>query len=122
MHNYTLIMSALLTIVLTFCYWPITWFEMFVTKTITKEMRSFPWIHFLVMAFFDSFYSIVVTIVASFLSGPMNIVLGQSVICWNLVLSYVLLGSRFNALHVGGVMIVFIGITLSMDFQYVQVC
>lgn len=43
MQNYSVVLSSVLLPIL-FCVllWPIVWFKMFVTKSITKEMRKFP--------------------------------------------------------------------------------
>ena len=43
MNNYSVFLgSILIPLLFNFVYWPVVWFKMFVTKSITKEMRKFP--------------------------------------------------------------------------------
>ena len=115
MHNYDIFLnSILLNTVFNMIFWPIVWYRMFISKKITPEMRKFPLYKFFIMGIFDCIVSVVTTLVSSYVSGPVNIVVSQSVVVANMALSFIFLGSRYNALHYGGVLVVMIGVVLGM--------
>jgi drug/metabolite transporter (DMT)-like permease len=115
MKNYDVYLSSiLLASLFNLVYWPVVWFRMFVTKQITPEMRKFPWYRFLIMGFLDCVTNTVQTLDASYVSGPINVVVGQMVILTNVILSYVFLGSRYNIMHIGGVLVVIVGVALDV--------
>jgi drug/metabolite transporter (DMT)-like permease len=115
MQNYTIYLSSLLLATVFNCiFWPIVWFRIFVSKKITPEMRKFPMKHWLVMGLFDCIANTVTTLVSSYVSGPMNVICSQMVILANAGLSILFLGSRYNPLHIGGILIVIIGIAIDV--------
>lgn len=115
MHNYDLFLSSILLATIFNCvYWPIVWFRILFTKQITREMRQFPWYKFFIMGVLDCIAATIATLIAGYVNGPVNVVVSQVVILSNMVLSFFYLGSRYNVMHVGGMMIVLIGIGIDV--------
>jgi hypothetical protein len=115
MHNYSLFLSnILLPVTLNCIYWPIVFFRMFITKEILPEMRQFEWYKFFLMGAFDCISSTIMIFVAGYVSGPLVVAVSQIVILANMSLGYVYLGARYNAMHIGAVLIVLIGITIDV--------
>lgn len=115
MANYEYILAdILLSIGFMMVAWPVVWFKMFVTKSITKEQRSFPGYKFILMGVFDSLSVLISTIPASYVSGPINVVMSQSVVLVNMVASFFFLHLRYSPYHVAGVVLVMVGITIDV--------
>lgn len=115
MRNYTYILAdILLSIGFMIVAWPVVWYKMFVSKSITKEMRSFPNYKFIFMGIFDSLSVLISTIPAALVSGSINVVMSQSVVFVNMIASFVFLHMRYSPLHVCGVALVMAGITVDI--------
>ncbi|KAG2394201.1 hypothetical protein C9374_003965 [Naegleria lovaniensis] len=114
MRNYEYMLADVF-LSLGFCFvsWPVTWFKMF-RGTITKEMRAFPSYKFIVMGIMDSLNVLISTIPSALVSGPVNVLMSQSVVFINMVASFVFLHFRYNVYHIGGVILVMIGITIDI--------
>nr|CAG4708893.1 unnamed protein product [Naegleria fowleri] len=112
MQNYSVVLSSVLLPIL-FCVllWPIVWFKMFVTKSITKEMRKFPLKKFAILGLLSCISNLIQVVPSD---GDLNVALNQSIIINNVILSFLFLSVRYNILHIGGITLVAIGIGLDL--------
>lgn len=46
--------------------------------------------------------------------GPVNVLMAQCAILVNMIISYFVLGHRYNALHIGGAIVVYIGVAIDV--------
>jgi drug/metabolite transporter (DMT)-like permease len=115
MTNYEYILADVLLPVGFMCVaWPVVWYKMFISGGITKEMRAFPNYKFILMGVFDSLGVLLATIPASFVSGPVNVVMTQSVIIINVIASFIFLHFRYSPFHIAGVSLVSAGIVVDI--------
>ncbi|KAG2373331.1 hypothetical protein C9374_012197 [Naegleria lovaniensis] len=115
MQNYSVFLSSVLLPIL-FCVllWPIVWFKMFVTKSITKEMRTFPLYKFAILGLLSCISNLISVVPSAYIDGDLNVALNQAVIINNVLLSFLFLSIRYNILHLGGILLVAIGIGLDL--------
>ncbi|KAL9651172.1 hypothetical protein ABK040_008244 [Willaertia magna] len=115
MENYQYFLSSVfLPLIFTILFIPIILFKMFVTKTITKEMRQFPMWKFAILGLIGTFANLISVVPSAFISGNINIAVNQALIINNMILSFLFLSTRYNALHYGGVLLVIIGIAVDI--------
>lgn len=78
---------------------PIVMFRMFVSKSITQEMRKFPKKIFFFLACLDGLAMLIGTIPAPYIPGPFLGVFMESDIPFSFVGSIIYLGARYTILH-----------------------
>jgi len=66
------------------------------------------------MGLLVAFGNLLQIIPSAYLNGSLNVALNQSVIVTNIILSFLFLSRRYNALHIGGVILVLLGIGLDL--------
>jgi hypothetical protein len=79
---------------------PICLFQIFVSKTVTTEMRRSSWKQYFIMGTLDAIGMLLATIASSFLTGPLNASVSASIIGIHMILAYFIAKARFNVLHV----------------------
>ncbi|KAL9658109.1 hypothetical protein ABK040_013022 [Willaertia magna] len=114
MKNYEYMLADVF-LSLGFCFisWPVTWFKM-ARGSIDKKQRAFPSYKFIAMGVLDSLGNIISTIPSAFVSGPVNVLMGQSVVLVNMIASFIFLHFRYNIFHISGVILVLAGITIDI--------
>ena len=115
MINYEIILaSVLLSLSFTLISWPVVFVKIFITKSISKEQLQFPIYKFIVMGVLDSASNVLVTIPAALVSGPVNVVVAQSIVLVNVVASFFFLRLRYGIFHVLGLAAVCAGIAVKI--------
>jgi len=115
MINYEVFLSSiLLSLAFIIISWPVVFFKIYITKGITEEMLKFPTYKFIVMGIFDSLGNVISTIPAALVSGPVNVVMAQSIVLVNIVASFFFLRLRYGIFHILGVIFVCAGIAIKI--------
>eukprot|EP01071_Lankesteria_metandrocarpae_P002117 Lankesteria_metandrocarpae@DN2090_c0_g1_i1.p1 len=109
MQNYSWFVSQFTT----FVYLPV--FGVVVTiafcnGSIDEEMTSFPKSRFAVMGFLDAAAGILTVVGGAFTAGSTQVVLQQSMIPATLLLTWLLIGAKYNALQYWGSLVIILGV------------
>jgi len=94
--------------------WPIVWFKMYVTKSITPEQRKFPHKALIIMASFDAAYNIITTWPTPYISGVLLNAMGNIVLPFTMIGSIFFLSRRYHWSHYTGALLVIVGIALNL--------
>ncbi|KAL9648859.1 hypothetical protein ABK040_003789 [Willaertia magna] len=116
MRNYQYFLgSVFLSLLVTLVLMTIVFFKIFITKTITKEsIKSVPMWNIAAIGVINTFSNLFTVITNAFVYGNVNLAVQQALIINTVILSFLFLSTRFNALHYGGVLIVIIGIAVDI--------
>ncbi|KAL0484739.1 hypothetical protein AKO1_011649, partial [Acrasis kona] len=111
LQNYLFLVSnILLPVGSNIVDWPICLYRLYISGSTTKEMTLIPKWNFLFMAALDSTGLLLSTLATSVLSGPLNVSISSTIIGFHMLSSFVFIGSRYNSLHVGGLLIILLAV------------
>ncbi|CAK4667313.1 hypothetical protein AeMF1_017787 [Aphanomyces euteiches] len=94
--------------------WPVVWYKMWFTDEITPEMKAFPHYKFAIMGLFDTLYNLMTAFPTPHIGGNMSNALNQLNLPFNMVLSAILLGTRYKRSHYMGAILVLYGAMVTM--------
>eukprot|EP00741_Cyanophora_paradoxa_P006829 tig00001042_g6604.t1 len=112
MTNYPWFLSSiLLTLSFALLCWPVVWFKIW-RGSITPEMRTFPKSKFAVAGALDAIANLISTVPASFLSGPVNVVVSQAVVPATLLAGIAFQRTRFQWTHFLGAFVIALAVAV----------
>ncbi|KAF0695374.1 Aste57867_13808 [Aphanomyces stellatus] len=94
--------------------WPVVLYKIYYTQDITPEMKAFPHYKFAIMAFLDMANSFLATLPTPHIGGNLANVLNQVTLPFNMVLSVLVLGTRYRRAHLMGAIMVLYGAFVCM--------
>ncbi|ETW03085.1 hypothetical protein H310_05512 [Aphanomyces invadans] len=94
--------------------WPVVWYKMWFTQEITTEMTSFPHYKFAIMGLFDTLYNLLTAFPTPHIGGNMSNALNQLNLPFNMILSAILLSTRYKRSHYMGAVLVLYGALVTM--------
>ncbi|XXQ29777.1 EamA domain-containing protein [Plasmodiophora brassicae] len=115
-HNYALFISQITSLV----YIPVFGALVLLSKDITPEMRAFPKSKFFVMGALDSMAGILMTFGGIMTSGSLQALLMQALIPTTLILSVIVLRTRYSRLQYCGAFIIVAGVCVVLVPQALQ--
>lgn len=92
--------------------WPIVWYKMYVSKTITKAHRAFPHKQLIIMASFDALSGIIGTWPLPYIPGSMVNVLSNAVLPLTMIMSTLFLRTRYHLNHYVGAALIITGMVV----------
>ncbi|KAF0695376.1 Aste57867_13810 [Aphanomyces stellatus] len=97
-----------------FICWPVVWYKLSFTDDITPAMKAVPHYKYVIMSFLDMASSLLSTVPIPHIGGNLSNVLGQLGLPFTMILSRVLLQTRYKMAHVVGAIMVFYGALVCM--------
>jgi len=93
---------------------PVVVYKVFFTNHITPDMRRFPQWKFAILGLLDAVFNILSTFPVQHLGGSMANILSQTVLPFNMFLSFAVLGTRFKQVHYLGAVLVIYGVLVKL--------
>ncbi|KAF0695381.1 Aste57867_13815 [Aphanomyces stellatus] len=94
--------------------WPVVWYKLWFTEEITPEMKAFPHYKFAIMGLFDTLYNLLTAFPTPHIGGNMSNALNQLNLPFNMILSAILLSTRYKRSHYMGAILVLYGAMVTM--------
>jgi hypothetical protein len=111
MHHYLfLISNILIPLGALIVDVPLLLFQIFVSKSVTHDMRRSPWWKYIVMGILDAIGLMLTIVATAFLTGPSIVNISTTIIIVHIFISIFATKARYNALHIGGALIIAISI------------
>jgi hypothetical protein len=111
--------SIVLAVIFNIISWPIVFYKLLFTNDITAAMRRASRWQIVLLGSLDAASGVLGTVAAARVSGPVQVVIAQVVIPCNMLLAWVLLGTRYRMTHFLAVLLVLVGVIIALvpDFR-----
>jgi len=95
--------------------WPITWYQMFVSRTVTTEMRrAHSLMVYMMIGMLDAMAVMIGTIPLPYVDGPVVAVLSKACIPVMMLGSIAFLGTRYRWTHFAGAATILLGVAVNL--------